>query len=59
MWKTILIVGLVIAILVGGVLTLLTSRSAGTPSAAVLERAKKRARELADAERAEDGKDDR
>jgi len=59
MWKAILIIGLVVAILMGGVLTLLTSRSAGTPSAAVLERAKKRARELAEAERAEAEQDDR
>ena len=54
MLKVVLIVGLVLAVLVGGLLTLLTSRSAGNPSGETLERAKARARELAEAERGED-----
>jgi uncharacterized membrane-anchored protein YhcB (DUF1043 family) len=48
--KTILIIGLVVAVLVGGLVTLLTSRSVGNPSGELLERAKKRAREQAQKE---------
>ncbi len=54
MLKVVLIIGLVVAVLVGGLLTLLTSRNSGNPSGELLERAKRRARELAEAERAED-----
>jgi hypothetical protein len=56
MLTTILIFGLVVVIIGGGLLTLLASRSAGNPSGELLERAKKRARDLAAAERAEDEK---
>lgn len=59
MLKAILIIGLVVAVLVGGLVTLLTSRSFGNPSGELLERAKKRARESADAQRAEDDEDQR
>lgn len=54
MLTAVLIIGLVVVILGGGLLTLLTSRSAGNPSGELLERAKRRARDLAAAERAED-----
>jgi hypothetical protein len=45
--KGLLIVGLVVAVIVGLLLTLRTSRNAGMPSEEVLKRATKRAREQA------------
>lgn len=51
MLRALLIIGLVIAVLVGGLFTLLSTRSLGTPSDEVLERAKKRARELGAADK--------
>ena len=51
MLKAALIILLVVGSLIGGLLTLRRSGRAGMPSAAVLERATKRARELDDAER--------
>ncbi len=59
MLTAMLIIGLVVVILGGGLLTLLTSRSAGNPSGELLERAKKRARDLAAAERTEDDNEHR
>ena len=54
MIKAVIIIVLVVAVLVGGLLTLRRSGRAGMPSAEVLERAAKRAREQAAAEEAED-----
>jgi hypothetical protein len=48
--KGILIVVLVIAVIVGGLLALRSSRQLGMPSDEVLKRAAKRAREQADEE---------
>jgi len=59
MLTAMLLIGLVVVIIGGGLRTLLTSRSAGNPSGELLERAKKRARDLAAAERAEDDKERR
>jgi Protein of unknown function (DUF2897) len=56
MLKAILIIVLVVAVLVGGLLTLRSSSRLGMPDASVLERAAKRAREQAAAEDAEDGR---
>jgi hypothetical protein len=47
MIKTILIVVLVVAVLLGGLLALRNSGSAGMPGADVMNRAKKRAQEQA------------
>ena len=47
MLKAILIVVIVVAVLVGGLLTLRSSRQSGMPSEDVLERAGKRARDQA------------
>lgn len=55
--KAIIIIVLVIGALLGGLLTLRRSGRAGMPNDAVLERAAKRARELAAAEKSAD-KDD-
>jgi hypothetical protein len=57
MIKALIIIVLVVAVLAGGLLTLRRSGRAGMPSAEVLERAAKRAREQAAAEdaAAEDG----
>jgi hypothetical protein len=55
--KAVLIIGLVIAVLIGGLLTLRSSRRAGMPDAATLERASKRARELDAQEKKHDGGD--
>jgi hypothetical protein len=49
--KGILIVLLVVAVIVGGLLTLRSSRQIGMPSDEVLKRAAKRAREQADEEK--------
>jgi hypothetical protein len=49
--KAIIIIVLVIGALIGGLLTLRNSGRAGMPDAAVLERASKRAREQAAAEK--------
>jgi hypothetical protein len=43
--KAIIIIGLVVAALVGGLFTLLSSRRAGMPKQDVLDRAKQRERE--------------
>jgi hypothetical protein len=48
--KAIIIIGLVIAVLVGGLLTLRRSGRAGMPDDEVLKRAAKRAREQAAAD---------
>jgi hypothetical protein len=45
--KAIVIIVLVVGVLIGGLLTLRSSRSAGMPSQDVLDRAKERAREQA------------
>jgi hypothetical protein len=50
MLKALLIIGLVIAVLVGGLLTLRRSGQAGMPGDDVLKRAAKRAREQAAAD---------
>ena len=55
MLKAIIIIVLVVAALVGGLLTLRNSGRTGLPDDAVLQRAAKRAREQAAAERKEDG----
>jgi hypothetical protein len=55
MLKAIIIIVVVIGVIVGGLLTLRNSGRAGLPSADVLERASKRAREQAAAEKKEDG----
>jgi hypothetical protein len=52
--KTILIVALVIVVLLGGLLVLRSRGAMGMPSADVMERAKKRAREQAASEKDED-----
>jgi hypothetical protein len=49
--KGIIIIVLVIGVLIGGLLTLRSSRNVGMPSDAVIDRAKKRARAQADAEK--------
>lgn len=48
--KALLIWGVVVLVVFGLLLTLRTSRNAGMPSAEVLERAARRARELSQAE---------
>jgi hypothetical protein len=53
--KAIIIIVLVVGALIGGLLTLRSSGRSGLPSDAVLERASKRARYLAAAEKDEDG----
>jgi FtsZ-interacting cell division protein ZipA len=45
--KAIIIIIVVVGVLIGGLLTLRSSRSAGMPSQDVLDRAKERAREQA------------
>ncbi len=50
MLKAIIIIVVVLGALIGGLLTLRRSGQVGMPDAAVLERASKRARELAAAE---------
>jgi hypothetical protein len=55
--KAILIIGLVVVVLFGGLLILRSSRGAGMPDAAALERASKRARELDAEEKKHDGGD--
>jgi hypothetical protein len=54
MIKGILVIALVVAVLVGGLLTLRNSGSAGMPGADVLGRAKKRAEDQAAADEKED-----
>jgi Protein of unknown function (DUF2897) len=54
MFKAVIIIMLVVAVLVGGLLTLRNSGRAGLPSEDVLKRAAKRAREQAAAEDAAD-----
>ena len=56
MLKAIIIIVLVVGALIGGLLTLRNSGRAGMPDASVLERASKRAREQAAAEK--DSSDD-
>jgi len=55
--KAILIIGLVVVVLFGGLLILRSSRGAGMPDAATLERASKRARANDGEEKKEDGGD--
>ena len=55
MFKAIIIIVVAIGVIVGGLLTLRNSGRAGMPSADVLRRASKRAREQADAEKDEEG----
>ena len=54
MVKAIIIILLVVALLIGGLLTLRSSARTGVPGRDVLERAARRAREQAAAEDAED-----
>ncbi|HME38038.1 MAG TPA: hypothetical protein VKG63_03660 [Steroidobacteraceae bacterium] len=54
MFKAIIIIGLVVAVLIGGLLTLRNSGRSGLPNEDVLQRASKRAREQAAAEQRED-----
>ncbi len=56
MIKAIIVIIIVIGVLVGGLLTLRRSGRAGMPDEAVLQRATKRARELAAEEDKEDGR---
>ena len=51
MFKAVIIIVLVVAVLLGGLLTLRSSGRAGMPDKDVLERATKRSREQADAEK--------
>jgi len=53
--KALLIAGLVVAFLLGLLLTLRASRNSGMPSTEVLERAARRAREQSKAEKDEPG----
>ena len=55
MVKAVIIIVLVVGALIGGLLTLRSSGRSGLPSDAVLERASKRAREMAAAEKDEEG----
>jgi FtsZ-interacting cell division protein ZipA len=56
MFKAIIIIVIAVGVIVGGLLTLRNSGRAGMPSADVLQRASKRAREQADAENDEEGR---
>jgi hypothetical protein len=56
MLKTLLIIALVLAVLIGGILTLRSSARSGMPSDEVLKRASHRARELDAAEKESDDK---
>jgi FtsZ-interacting cell division protein ZipA len=56
MLKAFIIIIVVVAVLVGGLLTLRRSGRVGMPDESVLRRAQKRAREQAAAEDAEDGR---
>jgi uncharacterized membrane protein YciS (DUF1049 family) len=56
MLKTLLIIGLVLAVLIGGILALRSSARTGMPSDEVLKRASHRARELDAAEKESDDK---
>jgi hypothetical protein len=49
--KAIIIIVLVVCVLVGGLLTLRSTRGAGMPGKDVMDRAQKRARQAADDER--------
>lgn len=51
MFKAIIIIGLAIAVILGGLLTLRSSGRAGMPDKDVLERASKRSREQAAADK--------
>ena len=50
MFKALIIIVIVVGALIGGLLTLRSSRNTGMPDAATLDRATKRAREQAAAE---------
>lgn len=52
--KALIVIILVVGALIGGLLTLRNSAATGMPDQAVLERAKQRAREQAEAEKAAD-----
>lgn len=54
MLKTLLIIALVLAVLIGGILTLRSSARSGMPSDEVLKRAAQRARELDAVEKGND-----
>jgi hypothetical protein len=54
MLKALLIIGLVLAVLIGGILTLRSGARTGMPSEDVLKRAARRARELDAAEKDRD-----
>jgi hypothetical protein len=54
MLKAVLIIALVLAVLVGGILTLRSSTRTGMPSDEALKRASQRARELDAAEKGSD-----
>ena len=54
MLKTLLIIALVLAVLIGGILTLRSSTRTGMPNDEVLKRAAQRARELDAAEKGSD-----
>jgi FtsZ-interacting cell division protein ZipA len=56
MFKAIIIIVIAVGVIIGGLLTLRNSGRAGMPSADVLQRASKRAREQADAENDEEGR---
>jgi len=55
MFKAIIIIVVAVGVIIGGLLTLRNSGRAGMPSADVLQRASKRAREQAGAEKDEEG----
>jgi hypothetical protein len=57
MTKALLIILVVVAALIGGLFVLRGSTRAGMPDADVLDRAKQRARELADAEKKDSNRD--
>jgi Protein of unknown function (DUF2897) len=54
MLKTLLVIALVVAVLLGGMLALRSSRQLGMPSDEVLKRAAKRASEQADKDKEKD-----
>ena len=57
MFRTIIIILIVVGVVLGGLLTLRSSGRAGMPDAATLERATKRAKELDAADKKEAGPD--
>lgn len=53
MLKAVIIIGIVVAVIIGGLLTLRSSTRTGMPDEATLGRAQKRAREIESAEKSE------